>query len=943
MNIRFILIILMMVSCVKKRPVEKFLDFDGDRWEKSTFLTEKPWLYRVTVVKNGLNSKFGFVGMQSTPRLGFFDVTQSQLRFVEVKTNYADGPNTDKVINAWDISHTDIHRKVVDGRTSNVETENDTIPWYEKKFFKVNFSSAEVKERANFPFELEDDCWDKLSTKVVDGEQEVTSQHISFVLAVNYQLKERCIDQVAYNTTDFNLTIHYRYSFMPEPDVAAYPPYVYTGENDPLMEKYGYFNTTVMTYDANNRPKNTFYMNRWNPDKTHTFYFTENFPEEYKWIYNDPEVGVFARTNKLFEGQGVPTRFEIKDNDGSKKFGDIRHSFIHFVNEPDLSAPLGYGPSTAHPRTGEIISAHSVIWTNDLKWYVQRVRDAQKNKATLRSSVLAELSKTIGQTEDQWSATSSFLKEGNFAETYRYLIPEFTFELPGTGFAGREVPMEFDTLDKIMKNQPGFVDANRELAQQLTRSQATLQKISEQYRTREYYNDPGLSTRYDLTENQLAGLANVDLSNEKKIIDDILYRVAIHEFGHNLNLRHNFYGTVGAKIDGHKEGGDPNKASSSVMDYLTLQDELGQVYDWEIYDQAALLYAYSNGKTDIAKDRAAPFLFCTDHHTAFNPMCNRFDSGATPSEIVKNQILAYDDGYWIRNFRYGRSYWNPGESYGGSMFQTMFNLKKMMRFYEQAFSTADVRDKLRKFPLMDAASTTRFGTAVRTDMQQAVKLVLSFYKSVIKQSSFDRSFTDVYEKSTGALVQQGISSDKIFASLFMMGDDAFPLDPNRGFTPVSILSLRSNFPELKPFVDANISDIFIEGGDMYAGFTDIIRSFYAYTAASTYEVSSDLTDLQQMRVNCYTLGTFLTRFNVPATNLTDSATEITQFNQATNPDYQGELSVVALKVGDIVLTAGKTLNPMSAKVLLANDKPGGRYLGSLYQRIVYGRPSLTCE
>ena len=35
--------------------------------------------------------------------------------------------------------------------------------------------------------------------------------------------------------------------------------------------------------------------------------------------------------------------------------------------------------------------------------------------------------------------------------------------------------------------------------------------------------------------------------SDEQIINDILYRVAIHELGHNLNLRHNFYGSVDAK------------------------------------------------------------------------------------------------------------------------------------------------------------------------------------------------------------------------------------------------------------------------------------------------------------------------------------------------------------------------------------------------------------
>lgn len=42
--------------------------------------------------------------------------------------------------------------------------------------------------------------------------------------------------------------------------------------------------------------------------------------------------------------------------------GDLRHSIIGYVSEPHLSSPLGYGPSSADPTTGEIVMANAFVY-----------------------------------------------------------------------------------------------------------------------------------------------------------------------------------------------------------------------------------------------------------------------------------------------------------------------------------------------------------------------------------------------------------------------------------------------------------------------------------------------------------------------------------------------------------------------------------------------------
>lgn len=46
----------------------------------------------------------------------------------------------------------------------------------------------------------------------------------------------------------------------------------------------------------------------------------------------------------------------------SAQIGDLRYSFIGWVNEPHASSPLGYGPSSADPETGEIIMGNAFMY-----------------------------------------------------------------------------------------------------------------------------------------------------------------------------------------------------------------------------------------------------------------------------------------------------------------------------------------------------------------------------------------------------------------------------------------------------------------------------------------------------------------------------------------------------------------------------------------------------
>ncbi|MFO0747009.1 MAG: zinc-dependent metalloprotease [Myxococcota bacterium] len=58
-----------------------------------------------------------------------------------------------------------------------------------------------------------------------------------------------------------------------------------------------------------------------------------------------------------------------------KRQGDSRYSFFYWINEPQRSGPLGYGPSEADPESGQILTATANIYGASMHTYAQYAQD----------------------------------------------------------------------------------------------------------------------------------------------------------------------------------------------------------------------------------------------------------------------------------------------------------------------------------------------------------------------------------------------------------------------------------------------------------------------------------------------------------------------------------------------------------------------------------------
>ena len=207
----------------------------------------------------------------------------------------------------------------------------------------------------------------------------------------------------------------------------------------------------------------------------------------------------------------------------------------------------------------------------------------------------------------------------------------------------------------------------------------------------------------------------------------------VHEFGHNLGLRHNFAGSADrdnfySKKEATDLGMHDAPAYSSIMDYA--YSDLNELSTYGKYDIAALKFAYSR-KVDLVTRKVFPdatadevvevkeqdittsladlekaleketeklnaqnpagqprtvvgmkaYDFCTDSNAGLSATCNRFDEGTNYVEIANHHADRYFSEYKTRKWRDGRlefTDYGTDSHVGG----TEYRFKRMRMIYE---------------------------------------------------------------------------------------------------------------------------------------------------------------------------------------------------------------------------------------------------------------------
>ncbi|MCB9546198.1 MAG: zinc-dependent metalloprotease [Myxococcales bacterium] len=267
-----------------------------------------------------------------------------------------------------------------------------------------------------------------------------------------------------------------------------------------------------------------------------------------------------------------------------------------------------------------------------------------------------------------------------------------------------------------------------------------------------------------------------DKEYSDRIIEAVVFHVAIHEFGHNLSLRHNFYGSVDGK---HMREGE---VSASIMDYVTAWEEAGSSRGYGQYDEWALKWIY--GGDDVrAEAMQQDILYCTDEHRILSPLCRAHDLGITPAQITLNAIEQYDWLYNLRNRRAYRKFWDTS-SYVGSVYGAMFDIQRMWHLGIFDWGGGGVQETLKRLDQVGGGTVLtdpeydEIAVDFYNDISASIGMTMAFYDAVINQPASFRNYQTEYDPFYGDILRLGIIIDKLFSTVAYMDLQDIYYSPN---------------------------------------------------------------------------------------------------------------------------------------------------------------------
>lgn len=735
-------------GCTKQRPYEVLLKERVN--DKALIDSQAEYLYVPSSLNSSRTASVSRPYWMGEAKLVKVRFTEKELQVLEAEQEkrFADNATNDKLVLSIPVEHVDYkcgENSV--GECNNREEENNKITWSQKTKFKADFDGLSVQEVNTLPVELENlfsmgSCFPEKTHRVIDAK--IEKDAINIDVERTYGVNLLCAEELE-SLSDLTFSVVDHYSLVKLDKVAspAYEPVLYP-EAD--QGTFGFFTTDVKKLSGDNRDRQgdqKTLMNRWHSAKKEVVYhLSDNFNKPENAAVKKATYASIEAINDGLAKAGAGFKVVLKDEPGHNP-GDIRDSMIVMVEDPTEAGLLGYGPTVANPKTGEILSGRVVMYLGIVKQYIrtvyEEVRQSQAEGAVKGKALSPALAK-IQATFFQKARESA---EENSAETVapREERRASRIQRPsGLTEALARSRVDSYEIERFVKDYRSNVMPAESLRDRIAAASKHCLYMAEDFNFLDSLTR-GIQERLNVAELK----AWEELTEEERVkVMDVLIPYAwkpilVHEFGHNLGLRHNFQGSEDkanfyTREELAKMGIEQDLPYSSIMEYSARA--INELRTMGKYDIAALRFGYArkvedkegnlidvSGKTveDLAKDQLKDFGFCTDEHVGINAGCRRFDEGTSYEEIAQNLIKMYEERYKMRNFRNGARSFSimKDDQYAASIDSTFRGLRLFLEVRERINSRFKVTDQ-------DWATVPFL-----VDLDKAVQLSAEFFLKVL--------------------------------------------------------------------------------------------------------------------------------------------------------------------------------------------------------------------
>ncbi|MCO4793447.1 MAG: zinc-dependent metalloprotease [Bacteriovoracaceae bacterium] len=716
-------------------------------------------------------------------------------------------------------SHKDYRCRTDDnGECTSGDEENTDLTWSKRRFFIPNFEGLKIEQTNLLDIATLD------SPCLIKGRAELVSYEVEKGV-INVELKRKYTTVPNWSSclyehyakdpegfSDFKNTAFetsFYYSLVKLDDLATEN---YKAVDYPIHDhsEFGFFKDFTMALGIDNdtqRKEKKYLLSRWSPADN------DDAPRKIKYYLSDSyfkasNAKILEATknaakvmNDALDQADAGIRIEFDYQARGKKVGDLRNNMLVLIDDPLANGLLGYAPTVTNPYTGEIVQGHVNMYggvlTSTSRYVWQSMVDLTTNAAK-KAEAETEDEKSLKK-EEKTLSVSELRKLQHESPKVKEQFKNFK------KFVQNKRRLDENSLELVRENS---LSVKRQLKERLKRSlnpsqietrhmdefekqMVEKEKELHMYATNNAYHEeflqiagrvktllPGIQDNPEFFKDEnkkiLKGWDELTEAQQKAAIDIIVpfsyTSTLVHEFGHNLGLRHNFIGSFDKDNFYSKEeidslntrtgaGIENLPTYSSVMDYAI--STMNELTVFGKYDIAALRFAYARKIEAVKKDEAGnvietklvdvpttlralypqleseslakkDYSFCTDGNAGLSTSCNRFDEGSSLVEIIEHKIQRYKDLYKYRNFRDGRNDFDVYK-YSGYLFARYREFNAIRDVFEDWEFFASIFSDDILISGCSPQQTAQFPVCkMINDRRDAVKIAGNFFLEVLK-------------------------------------------------------------------------------------------------------------------------------------------------------------------------------------------------------------------